>query len=137
MSRLAQLGVFSTVLGVVVLFLGLFPGAAGAVETPGIGLAQISAILVGLGLFVLGAYVVLYAMIHVGRPRNLVRDIGVRLGVTGLLVAASATLADVFGFGSHTGEEGVLLGWLQAVGLLIGFLIAAIGVLVYGSVRYS
>ncbi len=136
MSRLAQLGVFSTVLGVVILFMGLFPGATGAEETPGIGLAQISAILVGLGLFVLGAYVVLYAMIHIGRPRTLVRDIGVRLGVTGLLVAASATLADVFGFGSHTGEEGVLLGWLQAVGLLIGFLIAAIGVLVYGSVRY-
>jgi len=98
---------------------------------------QILAILIGLGLFVIGAYVVLFALIHRGQPRNLLRDIGVRLGFTGLIISASAILADVFGFGSHTGQQGVLLGWLQAVGVLIGFAVSAVGVIVYGSVRYS
>ena len=137
MSRLAQLGVFCTVLGAVVLFLGVFPGAVGADATAGIGLMQILAILIGLGLFVIGAYIVLFALIHRGQPRNLLRDIGVRLGFTGLIISASAILADVFGFGSHTGQQGVLLGWLQAVGVLIGFAVSAVGVIVYGSVRYS
>ena len=121
MSRLAQLGVFTTVLGGVVMFLGVFPGAVGADNTSGIGLIQIGAILVGLILFVVGAYVVLFALLHRGRRRSLMRDVGVRLGITGLIFAASAIMADVFGFGSHTGEEGVLLGWLQAVGVMIGW----------------
>ncbi len=132
MSRLAQLGIFCVVLGGVILFLGLFPGAVDADGTPGIGTAQILAILTGLSLLVLGAYIVVYAMIHRGRPRTLVRSIGVRMGLTGLVFAAAATLADIMGFGSHTGNSGPLLGWLQAVGMLVGFAFSALGVLIYG-----
>lgn len=137
MSRLTQLGVFCVVLGGVVLMLGLFPSAVGADGTPGIGIAQIIAILVGLTLLVMGAYVIVYAILHRGNPRTLRHDIGIRLGFTGLVFAYSAMLADVFGFGSHNAADGVLLGWLQAAGMLIGFGISAIGVLIYGSVRPS
>jgi hypothetical protein len=135
MSRLAQLGVFCIVLGGIILFLGLFPFAVDADDAPGIGLVQIIGILTGLFLLVLGAYVVVYAMMHRGRPRTLLGDVGIRMGLTGLVFAAAATLADILGFGSHSSGSGPLLGWLQAAGMLIGFLISALGVLIYGMTR--
>ncbi|NLH09131.1 MAG: hypothetical protein GX484_16165 [Chloroflexi bacterium] len=130
MSRLAQLGVFCMVLGAVVLFLGLFPGAVNADVTPGIGLVQIIGILTGLVLLVLGAYVVTRALIHRNGRRTLMRDIGVRLGLTGMVFAAAVTLADALGYGSHVG--GSVFGWLQTIGLLLGFGMAALGVIIYG-----
>jgi hypothetical protein len=135
MSRLAQLGVFSLVLGGVVLFLGVFPSAVDADSVAGIGLLQIVTMLVGLVLIVLGAYVVVYALFHRGTPSTLTRDIGIRLGLTGMVIAAAATLADTMGFGSHTSADGPLFGWLQALGMLFGFGIAALGVLMYGFTR--
>jgi threonine/homoserine/homoserine lactone efflux protein len=134
MSRLAQLGVFSIVVGGVVFFLSVFPSAVDADSTPGIGLTQIGGILTAMVLLILGAYVFVYAMVHRGGRRTLLRDIGVRLGMTGLVFAVGATLADVLGYGSHTNTSptGPLFGWLQAAGMMIGFLISAIGVIVYG-----
>lgn len=132
MSRLAQLGVLIVVLGGVVMFLGLFPSAVDAEGTAGIGVAQILAALAGLSFIVLGAYLVVYALFHRGRPRTLLGDIAIRMGLTGMVLAAAATLADVMGFGSHTGAQGPLFGWMQAAGLLAGFGIAALGVLIYG-----
>ncbi len=134
MSRLVQLGIFCIVLGGVILFLGLFPFAVDIDTTPGIGLVQILGMQIGLLLLIGGAYTVVYAILHRGRPRSLMRDIGVRLGMTGLVFSAAATLADVMGFGSHT-NAGPVFGWLQAAGMLAGFLIAAIGVVVYGAAR--
>src|SRR4051812_20392404 len=90
MSRLAQLGLLLAVFGGVVLFLGVFPSAVDADNTQGIGLVQIGAMQVGLSLLILGAYTVVYATVHRGRPRNLMRDIGVRLGATGLVFSAAA-----------------------------------------------
>ncbi len=135
MSRLAQLGVFCVVLGGGILFMGLFPAAIDADNTPGIGLVQILAMQVGITLLVVGAYVVVYALVHRGRRRTLMRDIAVRMGMTGLVCSAAATMADLMGFGSHTSSSGPLFGWLQAAGMLVGFVISAIGVFVYGAAR--
>jgi len=138
MSRLTQLGIFTGVLGAVILFLGLFPNAVGVARALGIGPAQIVAILSGLFLLVLGAYIIVYSIAHRGRPTNLMRDIGVRLGMTGLVFATASTIADILGFGSHTGQGGLVFGWLQALGMMVGFGIAAAGVLVYGAAaRYE
>jgi hypothetical protein len=64
------------------------------------------------------------------------RDIGVRLGMTGLVLAAAATMADLLGFGSHiTSSSGPFFGWLQAIGMLAGFLLSALGVFIYGAAR--
>lgn len=136
MNRLAQAGILCTTSGGITLFLGLFPGAVNADRTAGIGLIQILIILFGIVLLIFGAYTTVFALIHRGRQRNLIRDIGTRTGITGILFASAAIMADLFGFGSHTGQDGVLMGWLQALGVLIGFLISAIGVLIYGSVKY-
>ncbi len=137
MSRLAQFGLFCGVLGSVILFLGLFPSAIDVDNTPGIGLVQIIMMQVGLFFLVLGAYIFVYASVHRGRPRTLLRDIGVRLGMTGLVFSGAAMMADIMGFGSHpTGTgAGPLFGWLQATGMLIGFGISALGVLIYGAAR--
>lgn len=120
-------------MGGVIFFMGLFPFAMGLDSTIGIGVSQILATLAGLFLLVFGAYVVAYAMLHRGQPPNLMRDIGVRLGMTGLVIATAAALADVMGFGSHSAQvDGVLFGWLQAAGLMGGFIISALGVMIYG-----
>ncbi len=134
MNRLAQAGIFCIILGGVTLFLGIFPFAVNLNAVPGIGIVQIVTMLSGLSLIVLGSYVAVYAIIHRGRPRTLMRGIGVRLGMTGLVVSAASALADVMGFGSHTGG-GLLFGWLQATGMLFGFLLAMVGVLIYGLAR--
>jgi cellobiose-specific phosphotransferase system component IIC len=131
MTRLAQLGVFFVVLGGVVLFLGLFPQAIDAEHTPEIGPVQLVTMLAGLTMLVLGTYLFAYATIHRGQPRTLQRDVGVRMGMTGLVFAAAATMADIMGFGSHLPSEGIYFGWLQATGMLVGFGIAALGVLIY------
>lgn len=131
MSRLAQVGIFLMVLGGVVLGLALFPSAIDADATPGIGVVQIIAILGGLVLLVTGAYVVTRGLVHGGsRQHTLLRDIGIRLGLTGMVFAAAVTMADAMGYGSHSG--GPVFGWLQTIGILLGFGIAALGVLIYG-----
>lgn len=130
MSRLGQIGVFNMVLGGVVLFLGLFPSAVDADVTPGIGLIQILSILSGLMLLVLGAYVITHALMHQDGAQTLLSSIGIRLGLTGMIFSGAVTLADAMGYGSHTGNP--VFGWLQTIGILIGFGIAAVGVLIYG-----
>ncbi len=131
MSRLAQIGVFCVVLGGVVLFMGLFPGAIDASTTASVGIVQILAMLAGLNLIVIGAYVVTYAFFHRGHPRTLLGDISVRMGMTGMVLSAAAMLADALGFGSQV-AAGELFGWVQVMGMLAGFGIAALGVLIYG-----
>lgn len=135
MSRLAQLGVFTGVVGGMVAFLGLFPDAVTVTSTPGIGLGQIFVALIGLTLLIIGAYVFVYATWHRGRPRTLSQDIGIRMGMTGLTFAIAASLADVFGFGSHSLGTGLSFGYVQSIGTAIGFLIASLGVLIYGMRR--
>lgn len=132
MSRLAQLGVFASVVGSVATFMGLFPGAVEIDITPGIGLAQIVVALVGLVLLTTGAYLFVYAVVHRGRERTLSQDIGMRMGLTGLTFAVAASLADVLGFGSHTLGTGLTFGRLQSIGMAIGFMLASLGVVVYG-----
>lgn len=130
MNKLAQVGILSISLGSVLLFLGLFPFAADLDNAPGVGPSQLAALIGGLFFFVLGGYVVLFAVVHIGHPRTLLQDVGVRLGMTGLVVSAASALADTMGFGSHT--SGTLLGAVQAGGILVGFGISAIGVVIYG-----
>ncbi len=130
MNKLSQVGILSAVLGIVLLMLGFFPFAADLDKSPGVGISQLVAIISGLFFLVLGGYVVLFALEHIGRPRTLLRDVGVRLGMTGLVISAASALADTLGFGSHT--SGTLLGWIQAAGILVGFGISALGVVIYG-----
>ena len=132
MARIAQFGIAVGVLGVMLTFMGLFPGVTGIEETGGIGPLQIFTILAGFSLLIAGALIYVKFTFYLGRPANLAQQIGIRLALTGLIFAAMAGLADILGFGSNPPDTGsICLGPWQAVGMVDSLFIASLGVLIY------
>lgn len=133
MPRIAQFGIALGALGTVLAFMGLFPGVTGLNPASGIGIVQIFTVLTGFLLLIFGALIYVKFTFYVGKPANLAQQIGIRLALTGLLFAAMAGTADVVGFGSHISSTNSepLFGFLQAVGIIGSFIMAALGVLVY------
>jgi hypothetical protein len=130
--RIAQFGIAVGTLGVMLTFMGLFPGVTGLEPTGGFGIVQIFTILAGFGLLITGALIYVKFTFYFGRPANLAQQIGIRLSMTGLVFTAMTALADVLGFGSNPPELGdIYLGPWQAVGMVGSLLIASIGVLIY------
>ncbi|MBC8098059.1 MAG: hypothetical protein H7Y11_01335 [Armatimonadetes bacterium] len=139
MARVAQLGIALGALGIILTLMGLFPGVTGVAPTPVIGIVQIAAILTGFTLLILGALMYVKFTFYVQIAATLAQQIGTRLAMTGLLFAALAGLADIFGFGSHTraAAADAFIGPLQAVGVIGSFLLAAAGVLMYAMLGKS
>jgi hypothetical protein len=133
MERYVQVSVTIGGLGVVIALIGLFPGIAGLETVGGVGVLQVLVILLGFGLLFLGAYIFARWGLYPGLPLTLAQDVGIRLTLTGLLIAGAAGLADVLGFGSHpvSDESRPLLGDLQAAVFICGFLIASSGVIIF------
>ena len=133
MVRVAQLGIAIGLLGVVISVMGLFPGLTGLEPTQGIGIAQIFAILTGFTLLIFGALVYVKFTFYPHTHSNLLQQIGTRLAMTGLVIAALAGMADVLGFGSHGNDPDtiIFLGPWQAIAILLNFLVSALGVLIY------
>lgn len=133
MARVAQFGIALGALGAVLTLMGLFPGVTGLEPTVGIGIVQIFTILCGFLLLIMGALIYVKFTFYARRPANLAQQIGIRLALTGLLFAGMAGFADILGFGSHVRDLGVepFLGLWQAVGVIGGFAIASLGVLIY------
>jgi hypothetical protein len=131
-ARIAQFGIAVGALGVMLTFMGLFPGVTGIEATGGIGPLQIFTILGGFSLLIAGALIYVKFTFYLGRPANLVQQIGIRLALTGLIFAAMAGLADILGFGSNPPDTGsIYLGPWQAVGMVGSLFIASLGVLIY------
>ncbi|MDL1899899.1 hypothetical protein FBR02_03925 [Anaerolineae bacterium CFX9] len=129
---LAQIGIALGALGVVLSFMGFFPTVTGIEPGLGIGLVQFIVIYTGFILLTLGALIYVKFTLYEGRPSNLGQQVGVRLSMTGLLFTAIAGMADFLGFGSHALPEiPTFFGALQGLGVLGGFLIAALGVMIY------
>ncbi len=133
MERYVQVSITLGTLGVVITLIGLFPGIAGLEAASGVGVLQVLIILLGFTLLFIGAYIFAQRAFFAGLPRTLAQDIGIRLTMTGLLLAAAAGLADVLGFGSHapTKDTRPLLGNWQAAAFIGAFLIASSGVVIY------
>lgn len=133
MARFAQVGIAIGALGIILAFMGLFPGVTGVEATPGIGIVQVFMLLSGYGMLVMGALIYVKYTFYMGIASNLAQQIGIRLALTGLLFASLAGLADILGFGSHMREAGgdIFFGQLQAFGILGSFTISSIGVLLY------
>jgi hypothetical protein len=136
MARLGQVGIALGALGVVLAFMGLFPGVTGVEPTLGIGLVQLILILTGFSLLITGAFIYVKYTFYTYTPANLAQQIAMRLSMTGLLLSAMGSMADILGFGSNIRSDtaDILFGPWQAVGLIGGFLIASIGVLIYALV---
>ncbi len=92
--------------------------------TPGFGLMQIVGLLIGITLMTAAGYIFTASRRPAGRQRSLLADIGIRLGLTGLLACYVAGLADMVGVGTHHASsfERPFLGPLQLIGIVIGML---------------
>lgn len=133
MIGIAQFGIVLGAFGAVLALMGLFPGVTGIQLAFGVGIIQFVSILLGFALLDFGALIYIKFTLYVGRTANLGQQIGVRLTLTGLVLAGLTGMADFLGFGSHLrgGGSDIFFGQLQALGLLGSLLISALGVMVY------
>jgi hypothetical protein len=133
MGKLSQLSIAITLLGGVVTLIGLFPTVTGLEPTPGIGILQILTILFGFSVLIGGALLFIQSTYYPGIRHNLAQQIALRLSMTGLVIAAVSGLADVLGYGSHPPgpHQRPFLGVFQATGLIAGFFIASLGVILF------
>lgn len=133
MWRFAQVGIALGAMGVMLCLMGLFPGVTGAAITVGIGLIQVTMVLLGYALLISGALVYLKFTFYLDIPSTLAQQIGTRLALTGILFAALSGLADILGFGTHIRNDvgDIFFGQLQMVGILASFALSSLGVLVY------
>jgi hypothetical protein len=132
-SGLARAGVTAVVFGFFVFLIGLFPSLINLDITPGVGILQVFIALIGITVMTFGAYLYTYATRHRALPRRLREGIGVRLMLTGLVLAYASGLADVLGIGSHpaTPVTRPYVGEWQAGGVALGVMIIVCGVLLY------
>lgn len=130
---MAQIGIALGALGAVLALMGMFPGVTGLDATAGIGMLQIVVILFGFVLLIGGALLYVQGAFYPGVQHNLAQQIAVRLSATGLLFGGIAGLGDLLGFGSHPPglTDGPFLGYWQAAGLIGGFVIASLGVVLF------
>jgi hypothetical protein len=123
-----RVGLGVVVFGVLILVLGVEPGLIGLDRDPAIGFLQIAVFLVGLAIICLGGYVSLNSLWN-GTEKTIAADIGFRLVATGYVVCVASGMADVFGFGHHHFPQIPSFGPVQAMGVIVGELIIALGFL--------
>lgn len=125
-----RLGIFTTVLGMLIFLLGATPQLFGLDRSPVVGFVQITVFILGLGLLGLGGYFTLDALWR-DTPKNIPADIGIRLAGTGYVIALTSGLADVFGLGTRPLPSVPFFGYWQGAGVLIGQLIMIVGFIMF------
>lgn len=121
-----RLGLILTILGFLIFLMGVAPGIFGLDRSPVTGFVQIATFLVGLALMCMGGYMGLSALWN-GTEKTIAADIGLRLVATGYVVAVASGMADIFGIGNHPLPEIPYFGPWQAIGVMVGEVIIAIG----------
>ncbi len=121
-------GLVLTLFGLWVFTVGAKPEWYGWDRSPLVGFVQLSVFLVGLAIICLGGYAGILA-IWKGAPRTIVADIGMRLVGTGYVISLVSGMADVFGMGSQPLPGVPYFGPWQAMGVLIGQVVIALGFL--------
>ena len=117
--------------GFFIFLLGADPGLFGLDRSPLIGFVQTATFSTGLALLCLGGFISLKISQRPDRNQSLAQDIGIRLVATGYLVALISGMADVFGFGTQAWPAPPFFGPTQAVGVVAGEFIIALGFLLY------
>lgn len=125
--RRIRIGLILTLIGFFVFLMGARPSIFGLDRSPVIGFVQITALLLGLGIICIGAYISMIGLWK-NTPINIAAEIGMRLVATGFVIAVVAGMADVFGLGSHPLPK-LFFGPWQALGVQIGQLVIAIGII--------
>ncbi|MBE9523675.1 MAG: hypothetical protein IMY76_01155 [Chloroflexi bacterium] len=121
-------GLPMVLIGFLIFLLGAQPGLFGLDRSPVIGFVQIAVFLVGLALICLGGYIN-FSQQWIDVEKSIAADIGLRFVGTGYVIAAMAGMADVFGFGAQPWPQVPIFSTLQAIGVIIGEAIIALGFL--------
>jgi hypothetical protein len=123
-----RLGLIFTLVGMLIYLIGADPGLFALDRSPVTGFLQIAVFLVGLALICLGGYLSLDALWN-GVEKSILADIGLRLVSTGYVIAVASGMADIFGFGNQPLPQIPYFGPWQAIGVIIGEAVIAVGFL--------
>ena len=121
-----RMGMILMLVGFLIFLLGATPDLFGLDRSPVIGFVQIAVFLIGLAIICLGGYTCLNALWH-DHPKTILADIGLRLVLTGFVIAVIAGMADIFGFGTQLAPEIPFYGPWQAMGVLFGEIVIVVG----------
>jgi hypothetical protein len=132
-SRSLQVQIGLCVLGLVLVAVSIGADVIGLDLTPGFGVFQALGSLVGITLLTTAAYLYLARGRKRGEERTLLADVGLRMGLTGLLTCYVAGLADMLGVGTHQGPdfERPFLGPLQIAGVALGLFLVLVGLFLF------
>jgi hypothetical protein len=134
-SRLrVRVGLLLTLFGLFVFIVGTKPNWFDLDRSPTVGFVQIAFFLVGLAIICVGGFVSLWGLWK-GMDRSIPADIGLRLVATGYVISVFSGMADVFGMGSQSAPLSPYFGPIQALGVLIGEIVIAIGFLLLIPIR--
>ena len=121
-------GLLLVLIGFLIFLLGVQPSLFGLDRSAVIGFVQISVFLVGLALICLGGYIN-FSQQWIDAEKSIAADIGIRFVATGYVIAVTAGMADVFGFGAQPWPQVPIFSNLQAIGVIIGEASIALGFL--------
>jgi hypothetical protein len=121
-----RMGMILLGIGFVIFLIGATPDLFGLDRSPVIGFVQIAVFLIGLAVICLGGFVCLNALWN-SHPKTILADIGLRLVLTGYVIAVISGMADIFGFGTQLAPEIPFYGPWQAMGVLFGEIVIMIG----------
>ena len=127
-STQVRFALILTFLGFIVFVIGAKPEWFRLDRSPVVGFVQIGVFLIGLAIISIGGYLGLSALWG-NSERTIIADIGQRLIATGYVIVVFAGMADVFGMGSQSRPDVPFFGPIQAVGVAIGEIVIAIGLL--------
>lgn len=127
--RWARIWMTLVLIGFLILVIGVDPDLIGMNRSPVVGFVQIGVWLTGLALLLVGAYSTV-RVVRNSRPNSLRADIGLRLIATGYVLAATASLADFIGLGSHP-MPAVHFGEVQVAGFALGVVTSLVGLVLY------
>lgn len=133
-QQLVQFGILVATLGLILSLIGLYPSITGVEPKTGIGVVQILILILGgMPLTILGGMIFVKVGFYSATPLNLAQRIAIRVSLTGLLFAAAVGMSDVFGYGSNptTPNSFPVLGVYQSAGMVFGFGLALLGVMVF------
>lgn len=132
----------AVILGLLIIGIALVIGAIAAEvydlsPTPGFGVLQTLAFLLGVTALTTAIYIHLRASRPPDVTSSLQASIGMRLSATGLVLAYVSGFADLIRIGTHYGPEfdRPFIGPLQLGGLLLGLLVLVAGMLLYYTSR--
>jgi hypothetical protein len=132
-SRSSQVRIGFLLVGLVLIAIAVWAEPLGLDITPGFGVFQVISSLLGITAMTAAGYLFLARSHGRRKERSLLADVGIRLGLTGLLACYVAGLADMLGVGTHQGArfERPFFGPLQIAGLAIGLLLVLLGMALF------